>query len=357
MDPNVGGMKTAKELLETEYPPLRWAIEGVIPFGALTVIGGKAKAARKSWVMGELALAVSDGGDWLGQFHAPMAGSVLYIGNEDTPRRLKNRLTILSTGRERDDDDNGRLNVATEFDSYEQGGLVKLQEWVAMETHPALIIIDVLANFREVRGFYNRDRKLIQELALFARTNMVALVVVMHMHKGKIREGQDWTDKLQGSAGVSASADVLIGIDAELGAKEGRMLITGKDVESGAFKLALAPDKQSWTITGPDLPRAGGRQVSSQRELLLNVIADNGGCKAPEIHAIQPRGSDGKKWSVEAVRQTLFQMWKAEQVVNENGRFYTHEQVAERQPAPAPAPAPEPEPAPAPKKSGLVLVA
>jgi len=56
--------KGTDEILRTEYPAMRWIVEGLIPEG-LTVLAGKSKAG-KSWLLLQMALAVAKGQSFLG---------------------------------------------------------------------------------------------------------------------------------------------------------------------------------------------------------------------------------------------------------------------------------------------------
>ena len=79
---------TAKELQETEFPPVSWVVRDLIPEG-LTILAGKPKLG-KSWLALQMGLGVATGGEVLGR--SVEQGAVLYAALEDNLRRLKSRL-------------------------------------------------------------------------------------------------------------------------------------------------------------------------------------------------------------------------------------------------------------------------
>jgi hypothetical protein len=56
---------TAAALLQKDFPPIPWLVDGVIPGEGLTLLAGAPKVG-KSWLTLQLALAVSSGGDFWG---------------------------------------------------------------------------------------------------------------------------------------------------------------------------------------------------------------------------------------------------------------------------------------------------
>ena len=80
---------TADELLAAEFPPLKWAVPGLLPEG-LTVLGGRPKVG-KSMLALQIAYSVATGGKCLGRDVGQ--GKVLLICLEDSGRRLKDRMS------------------------------------------------------------------------------------------------------------------------------------------------------------------------------------------------------------------------------------------------------------------------
>lgn len=90
---------TANELQATDFPPLKFLVEGLITEG-LTLLAGKPKMG-KSWMALDIAMSVAIGCEALGN-RPCKKGVALYCALEDNPRRLRRRMLhnyIKSTGR------------------------------------------------------------------------------------------------------------------------------------------------------------------------------------------------------------------------------------------------------------------
>src|SRR6185437_183029 len=87
---------TADELMAAEFPPVRWAVPGLIAEG-VNLLAGPPKVG-KSWLSLGLALSVAAGTPALGSVEVE-AGPVLYLALEDTPRRLQSRMRKILDGR------------------------------------------------------------------------------------------------------------------------------------------------------------------------------------------------------------------------------------------------------------------
>jgi RecA-family ATPase len=81
--------KTAAQIMSTDYPPLKWAVDGIICEG-LTKIDGAPKCG-KSWLALHLATCVSFGGCFMGSISVDKK-SVLYLALEDNERRIKDHI-------------------------------------------------------------------------------------------------------------------------------------------------------------------------------------------------------------------------------------------------------------------------
>lgn len=79
---------TANSLMNTDYPPLAFSIEKLLPQG-IFILAGSGKIG-KSWLSLDMCIAVATGGK-LWEFNA-CEGEVLYLALEDTHPRLKERL-------------------------------------------------------------------------------------------------------------------------------------------------------------------------------------------------------------------------------------------------------------------------
>jgi predicted ATP-dependent serine protease len=91
----------AQDILSAEIPETKYAFPGLIPQG-LTILAGKPKMG-KSWFCLNLAASIAYGFDFLDQ--TPGKREVLYFALEDSPTRIKQRLSaILPEGFKVEDD-------------------------------------------------------------------------------------------------------------------------------------------------------------------------------------------------------------------------------------------------------------
>src|SRR5207245_2823001 len=123
--------QTLADILATEFPPMRWAIPGLLPEGCV-IVGGK-KGSGKSMLVLNIAMAVATGGIALG--HYPVeAGDVLYFDLEGNGRRLKKRAQQMRP------DIAGetpltRFTAKFEAQQIDRGLVQEIRAW--RQTHPA----------------------------------------------------------------------------------------------------------------------------------------------------------------------------------------------------------------------------
>ena len=86
---------TAADLLAQELPPVRWAVQGLVPEG-VTLLTGKPKLG-KSWFGLGLCIANATGGVALGKVPVE-EGESLLLALEDNRRRLHKRLGKVLNG-------------------------------------------------------------------------------------------------------------------------------------------------------------------------------------------------------------------------------------------------------------------
>lgn len=84
-------------LLAEEFPSTQWLVTGLITRGGTAMIGGLPKAAKKTWLATEIAVAIATGTPVCGEFFAER-GTVRYFYAEDTRRQVRNRLRALLEG-------------------------------------------------------------------------------------------------------------------------------------------------------------------------------------------------------------------------------------------------------------------
>lgn len=250
------GGATLTEVMTTNYPPVTWAVDGLISTGGLTLLGGAPKIG-KSYIVLDLALGVAAGGKAMSTLNC-RPGSVLYLAlDNDSERRIQDRAKYIWGGVP--PDLKYPVEVHTEWPTG-QAALAAAQEWAVESESPLLVIIDTWVriepdyegNGRE--SAYSASVAVMSKWAHFARDAGVAIVAVHHDRKsGKDGEQGDWLDRFMGSRGITATAQTLLMIDAKRGGQEGLLRVSGRDIETD--DLGLMRMGRNWVCTqAPRVP-------------------------------------------------------------------------------------------------------
>ena len=230
------GIDMVKLRLE-DIPPLQYAISPILPEG-LILFCGRAKS-MKSWTMLDICYAVQNGTKVLG--HETVQGDCLYLGLEDSKRRLKDREKKLG------------LNtltpptIDTEAPYLNMGLEESLQEWIDEINNPKLICIDTLARVKSRTGFnksgtaYDHDNETLRSIQKLAVKNGVSIVLVSHLNKAP----QDYAfDKITGSTGLQGICDAMWLVERGEHGAQSTFIGRGRDIMD--FEYALNWDSETW---------------------------------------------------------------------------------------------------------------
>lgn len=284
-------LQSAAELEQEDIPELDWIIPDIIPAGLTLLVG--APKIGKSWLALAVSLAAAYGGKALGKIKVEKK-TVLYLGLEDTKRRLKSRLMMLACGEKLP----GNLYPVRTIPRADQGGLEELEQHI-IDTGAKLVIIDTFQMFRrnptKSQNAYAADTEATAEIKALADKHGIGIVLVHHINKSK---SGDFVETISGSYGISGSADTILTLKHARMTGEATLNITGRDVDT--VEYALRKDKQTngWTLMGT----AEEVLRSYERRDILNVLR-----QAPEgLTPTQIAEELGKKRS--AVQKLLGEM-------------------------------------------------
>jgi hypothetical protein len=304
---------TAADLMKMEFPPIRYVVPGYITEG-LTLLAGRPKLG-KSWFVLDMALGVSFGGITLGGVQCDK-GEVLYLALEDNARRLKSRLQkIWQNETLRGVPIPDGLTFATEWPRANDGGIVRIREWLKHHSNARLVIIDVLAMFKGLakgkdQSLYEADYHAIKELQALASERSVAIVVVHHTRKSAAEV--DPFEKVSGTLGLSGAADTVLILDKD---QNGATLYgRGRDIEE--IETAVQFDRNScrWTVLG----QAYDVRRTDERKEILSVLLTADEPLSPRDITL----ATGRQQN--AVHQLLFKMAKAQEVHKSGRGKYIH---------------------------------
>ncbi len=259
---------TADELMAEHFPPVRWAVPGLIAEG-VNLLAGPPKVG-KSWLSLGLALSVAAGADALGSIPV-QPGSVLYLALEDTPRRLQTRMGKILNGRTGP----RGLTLATTCPALPEGGAAAIANWLDRNPAARLVVVDV---FAKVRGrppmgvsAYDADYAAIGHAKKLADKYGVAIVLVHHVRKAG---AEDFLEAVSGTNGLAGAADATLVLKRPRGEADGILYVTGRDVDETEHPLRFTPENGAWTLLdGP----AGDYAMSGTRAAIARHVRTNHG--------------------------------------------------------------------------------
>ena len=225
------------KLRTEEIPPLQFAIRPILPEG-LTLFCGRAKS-MKSWKMLWICYAVRNGLKVMG--HETIQGDCLYLGLEDSKRRLKDREKKLGLNKLTPP----YVDVTAPY--LDMGLEESLQNWIDSVPNPRLICIDTLARVKSRTGFnkagtaYDHDNETLRNIQKLAIQNGVSIVLVSHLNKAP----QDYAfDKITGSTGLQGICDAMWLIERGEHGAQSTFIGRGRDIMD--FEYALNWNQETW---------------------------------------------------------------------------------------------------------------
>lgn len=233
---------SAAELQTKTFTPPKEIIRPYRPEG-LSILAGRPKKG-KSWAALSESIAVSSGGLALGMFETT-AGEVLYLALEDSEPRMQSRMRTLHG----DNPWPTRLHFAHTWPRLDHGGLDALRRW--LQTHPgaAMVIADTFTRIRPPKGkdadSYQADSEATAALQRLALDFHVSIVLVLHQRKAA---ADDIFDSISGTLGLTGSADVISVLTRENKSDQGKLHLTGRDIEERTLAMTFSGGR--WTCTG-----------------------------------------------------------------------------------------------------------
>jgi hypothetical protein len=300
-------IKKASALDAAELPDIRWAIPGLVPDGVSILAGSKSRG--KSFISLDLAIAVASGGMALGNIQCEQ-GDVLYLGLEDSERRIRDRQRAILQGRQAPD----ALDIATTWRTVDDGGLTDIESWVAAHPNARLVIVDVLAKVRgkvdPAQGVYQQDYATIGPFHALARARGLAIVLVHHTNKGA---AADPVLRISGTMGLSGAADTTLVLSREAREMHGTLDVRGRDVPER--EIALQFDADTGCVI--QLGAAEDFRKSEERRAIIRLLAETVDPMTPAEIA------EGLNRNRAAIRMLLSKMHKAGELSKlPNGKYY-----------------------------------
>ncbi|MEZ5740679.1 MAG: AAA family ATPase [Burkholderiaceae bacterium] len=295
-------ISNASELLRREFDPIAWLLPGILPEG-LVMLAARPKIG-KSWLALQLAVATATGGKLFGR--RVTRGRVLFLGLEDSERRLHSRLQrLVAPG-----DDLSLLDYTTEWPRGAAGAQA-IAEWVEQHPDARLVVVDVLTKLRDrdagTDTAYTKDY---DDLALLKPQAPGLTVLAVH-HTRKMAS-DDPLDTISGTLGIAGAVDAAWILQRGRGEDEAALHLVGRDLEDeGEFAVRFERANCHWEWIG----EAWQVQIGEERRVVVETLTTGGPMKPAEIAAAI--GKHGQ-----TVRKTLQRMKEAGQVdAGMDGRY------------------------------------
>ena len=263
-----------RALRKKDIPPLKFAVEDILPEG-LVLFCGRAKS-MKSWTMLLICYLVQNGLPAFGR--ETTQGDCLYLGLEDSERRLKDREHKL-----------GIDNIAPPYvdvDSpYLKMGLEEsLQQWINDVANPRLIVIDTLARVKQAMGrrsgtAYDHDNETLRDIQKLAVKNGVTICLVSHLNKAP----QDYAfDKITGSTGLQGMCDAMWLCERGENGAQSTLIGRGRDIHD--FEYSLTWNEETWRYDY--VGNLGEVTLNENRKEIINAMKQ---LEAEGVAHIRPR--------------------------------------------------------------------
>lgn len=279
VDGPLAELRTGDWLDRQTFPPLRYAVPGIVPEG-LTVLVGPPKVG-KSWLTAGLCLGVAAGGRVLGALTVDDPRPVLVLALEDGHRRIQSRARKLL-------DDDPIPPLFTYVTRVPRGSTVPelVDAWCERYgSEGALVVVDTLGKVMPPalpgESAYARDYRVAGAIKRLADDRPGLAVVVVH-HDRKAG-GEDFVDAVSGTHGIAGAADTILVLGRPRAEGSGLLRVTGRDVVERDYAVELV-DGVSWQLSGESLDAA------SQAAAALRATTGLGGDMAAVVAAVTREG-------------------------------------------------------------------
>jgi hypothetical protein len=261
-------LRTGAWLDAQVFPPLSYAVPGLIPEGSVLLVG--APKIGKSWLVLAVGLAAASGGKALG-LDIPKR-PVLYLALEDGDRRLQDRCRRLLA----DDPIPPEFEYLTRI---EPGRIIDtIGVWLHWQPNPPLVILDTLGKVLPPTQMgedrYQRDYRV--GSALKRIVDEVPGMTLLTNHHDRKASTEDFVDAVSGTHGLAGAADTIIVLARDRQEAAGLIKVTGRDVAEGEYAVRFS-DGAVWELQGGDLEVArekaqAVRATAGVSDRMLDVI-------------------------------------------------------------------------------------
>lgn len=255
---------TAEELYTMDLKEPVFVVPGILPVGASLLVGPP--KVGKSWMLLQMGISVAKGKPFFERETEKAA--VLYLALEDTPIRLRKRLTSVLVGNAPDN-----LHLWPQWPRVGAGGERELEKFLKEHSDVKLVLIDTLEKIRPARcargNPYSEDYMAITALKSIADKFEVAVVVAHHTRKA---DAKDFLDRVSGTTGHTGSADTIFVIQRDRARISAILNITGRDVEEARLALEFKLTDGPWRYIGDADVMEEEDEITPERREILDLL-------------------------------------------------------------------------------------
>ncbi len=250
----LAGLRNGRWLDAQVFPPLQWAVPGLLPEGFSLVVAPP--KAGKSWLVLGWMLALASGGTALGHINIREPQDVLYLALEDGHRRMQSRARLLLG--DHGDPIPERFRYITQI---APGSVVSLlKEYLRLFPATRLIVLDTLGKVMPPaapgESAYARDYRVGGALKQIA--DSCPGLAILAVHHDRKAGSEDFVDSVSGTHGLAGAADAVLALQRARQSKDGILRVTGRDVPEESYALELT-GIGLWQLNGIDLAEAASR--------------------------------------------------------------------------------------------------
>jgi RecA-family ATPase/5S rRNA maturation endonuclease (ribonuclease M5) len=267
---------TSEWLNKQSFPELEFAVPGLISEGLGLLVAPPKKG--KSFLVGNLAIAVAAGGKALG--HIPVKQRpVLVLALEDGHRRLQDRYTKIN------DDQPIPPGVTFITKATPQECLAVIAEYLdRYRDQKPLIILDTLGKVKQARR--SGDEAFQADYALGTKFKNLADTVpgstILIIHHTRKADAADFVDLVSGTQGLAGSVDFVLALDRKRHENDAILSVTGRDITEGEYAL-IAECGFIWRLDGANLAEAASRADEKRDQATESARLRKLGPKAQEV--------------------------------------------------------------------------
>lgn len=277
---------TADFLRDKEFPPVKWAVDGIIPEG-LSVLAGEPKVG-KSLIAVDVCSAIASGVKAF-ETRKCIQGSVCYISLEDPERRVKERIKK-------------QCDLWPSTFKILMGGLPQLGEgFYRLVDEMSMLWPDLRAIVIDTMQFiipekkngisdYEHYYKFLDPLHRWALTNHIAVILITHTVKSRAVEGDNPFSAIIGSVAIQGCSDAMLllkknhakGTIVDPVLADGFLTIVGRELGNGHYSLEWNSEDLKWSMIGETKV---SDQTANPNYLLISSSLEKKPKKAMEIVA------------------------------------------------------------------------